>query len=328
MGHEQRGHEQRKSFDLMAVAEGGPLTRSLSDLRGKALDKSKFDIFNKAEPETPPPRRMSSGKKWTPPAATKQGDSYSQIPKPTSPALKPTGSTLTPELKSSTPAEKPPPVNSALSNDNVISQEEPVSPVSDNPFLRKDKSRLSGADPEDSRSKPDAKTTPERRDSVNLSEIKARLSAEMAEAASHPAAKAAAAETKAVMVPKRESVTLSDNPFVQKDRASLRRDSEPTEVQADVGKVGTESPQQDEKKIVAEKPEEVKVAIVEETGLQGRRPLTPESSPKSASANVDVFAGDTEQKSAVAAPPASSAPPVSSAPSAPPPNAGGCCIIA
>ena len=151
-------------IDLMALAEGGgpSLSKNLSDLRGKSMNKDRLSMFQQPQQEDSKPispKTPGTGKVWTRPEVT---GSYDSIPKPVSPKSPGTGKvwtrpeaapsksfadTLSPNTVVSAPAEKPPPIPMVSSNDKV--EEEVVSPkLGDNPFLQKDR-RSSGGEPQE-----------------------------------------------------------------------------------------------------------------------------------------------------------------------------------
>ena len=133
-------HMDSTKIDLMALAEGGgpTLSKSLSDLRGKSINKdllSKFQQPQDSYDSIPKPTSPKSpGKKWTPP------------PKPTNSTF---SDTLSPKTVVSAPAEKLPPIAIVSSKHSKI-EEESLSPkLGDNPFLQKDRRMSRGASQEE-----------------------------------------------------------------------------------------------------------------------------------------------------------------------------------
>lgn len=120
--------------DLMALAEGNDepkLSRGLSDLRGTSISKDLLSKFNAAPADISYeaiPKPKSPARKWTP---------------PTSPPAVATGGAKPPPSSLKIPVGPPPDVTSGSKVDEPMS---PQSPLSENPFLQKDKSRASMSD--------------------------------------------------------------------------------------------------------------------------------------------------------------------------------------
>ena len=120
--------------DLMALAEGNDepkLSRGLSDLRGTSISKDLLSKFNAAPADNSYeaiPKPKSPARKWTP---------------PTSPPAVATGGAKPPPSSLKITVGPPPDVTSGSKVDEPMS---PQSPLSENPFLQKDKSRASMSD--------------------------------------------------------------------------------------------------------------------------------------------------------------------------------------
>jgi len=150
----------QKPIDLMTMAEGGGTTRSLSDLRGTSLDKSKFALFESAQEQTPSPKpRLSTGKVWRPPqpqaveeAAPKPQFSTGRVwtpPEPPPLALEPPKPSLSTGKFSTQPLkQQAAPVNLAspisvvatpdFSSSTAIDDAPASPPLSSHPFLKAD----------------------------------------------------------------------------------------------------------------------------------------------------------------------------------------------